>query len=123
MGKTSQRKGRTGELEIVKIFQAHGIPAEPGQAVSYGSTPDVVNIPGVHPEVKRVERLNVPAAMAQAVRDSEKFHDGVPVLFHRRNRQGWLCTMCLEDWIELYQHHKCRCGGACSAAENGKNGR
>lgn len=32
-GKSSQRKGRSGELEIVKIFQAHGIPADPGQAV------------------------------------------------------------------------------------------
>ena len=84
-GKMSQKKGRNGELEIVRIFQANGIDAQPGQAVSYGATPDVVNIPGVHPEIKRVERLNVPEAMAQAVRDSEKFEDGVPVLFHRRN--------------------------------------
>ena len=102
MGSKSQRKGRGGELEICRILQAHGIPAEPGQAVSYGSTPDVVGIPGVHAEIKRVERLNVPEAMAQAVRDSEKFKDGMPVLFHRRNRQGWLCTMRLEDWMGLY---------------------
>lgn len=102
-GRSSQKKGRGGELEICRIFQAHGIPAEPGQAVSYGSTPDVTGIPGVHPEIKRVERLNVSEAMAQAVRDSEKFKDGMPVLFHRRNRQGWLCTMRLEDWLSLYQ--------------------
>lgn len=101
-GKSSQRKGRSGELEIVKIFQAHGIDAQPGQAVSFGNTPDVVNIPHIHPEVKRVERLNVSEAMTQAVRDSEKFHDGTPVLFHRRNRQEWLCTMRLEDWMSLY---------------------
>lgn len=103
MSKSQQRKGRGGELEICRILQAHGIPAEPGQAVSYGSTPDVTGIPGVHPEIKRVERLNVPEAMAQAVRDSEKFNDGTPVLFHRRNRQGWLCTMRLEDWLLLYK--------------------
>lgn len=101
-GRSSQKKGRGGELEICRIFQAHGIRAEPGQAVSYGSTPDVVGIPGVHAEIKRVERLNVPEAMAQAVRDSEKFDDGMPILFHRRNRQGWLCTMRLEDWMCLY---------------------
>jgi len=103
MGKSQQRKGRGGELEICKIFQAHGVNAQPGQAVSFGSTPDVVGIPGVHAEIKRVERLNVPEAMAQAVRDSKKFHDGKPVLFHRRNRQGWLCTMRLSDWLELYK--------------------
>ncbi|MBD5152256.1 MAG: hypothetical protein HDT16_07165 [Oscillibacter sp.] len=101
-GKSSQRKGRSGEIEICKVLNAYGIPAKPGQAASYGATPDVVGIDGVHPEVKRVERLNVPEAMAQAVRDSEKFHDGVPVLFHRKNRRGWLCTMRLEDWVRFY---------------------
>lgn len=107
-------------MEICRIFQAHGIDAQPGQAVSYGATPDVVNIPGVHPEIKRVERLNVPEAMAQAVRDSEKFNDGMPVLFHRRNRQGWLCTMRLEDWMQIYKPQGCRCGGHCSTAETGE---
>lgn len=122
MGKSQQKKGRGGELEICRILQAHGIPAEPGQAVSYGSTPDVVGIPGVHPEIKRVERLNVQEAMAQAVRDSERFNDGMPVLFHRRNRQGWLCTMRLGDWMELYQRHKCQCGGHCNRQKTAKMG-
>jgi Holliday junction resolvase len=103
MGKASQRKGRGGELELVRIFQAHGIQAEPGKAASYGETPDVVAVPGIHCEVKRVERLNVHVALAQAVRDSEKFGDGVPVVFHRRNRQEWLCTMRLEDFLQFYQ--------------------
>jgi len=106
MSKSQQRKGRRGEIEICRILQAHGVPAEPGQAVSYGATPDVVGIPGVHPEVKRVEKLNVSAAMAQAVRDSEKFGDGTPVLFHRRDRQDWLCTMRLADWLILYKQAK-----------------
>lgn len=101
-GKSSQRKGRSGELEIVKIFREYGIDAQPGRAVSYGATPDVLNIPGVHPEIKRVERLNVPEAMNQAIRDSEKFNDGAPVLFHRRNRQEWFCTMRLTDWLKIY---------------------
>lgn len=97
-----QRKGRAGELELVKLLRQHGIPAEPGQAVSFGSTPDVVGIPGIHAEVKRVEKLNVPAAMAQAVRDASRFGDGLPTLFHRRNRSPWLVTMQLVDWLELY---------------------
>jgi len=102
MGAREQRKGRSGELELCHIFQQYGIPAEPGRAVSFGATPDVVGVPGVHAEVKRVERLNVPEAMSQATRDSEKFGDGVPVLFHRRNRAPWLATMRLTDWIAMY---------------------
>ena len=43
-----------------------------------------------------------PEAMAQAVRDSEKFQDGSPAVFHRRNRGLWLVTQRLEDWLELY---------------------
>ena len=103
MGAKSQRKGRSGEIELVKILNDNGISAEPGQAVSFGSTPDIVGVDGVHAEVKRVERLNVLEAMNQAIRDSKKFEDGLPTLFHRRNRSPWLATMTLEDWLKIYR--------------------
>ena len=63
----------------------------------------MTGLPGVHIECKRVERLNVPEAMQQAIRDAERFQDGVPALFHRRNRQPWLVTLRLEDFMKLYQ--------------------
>jgi hypothetical protein len=50
-----------------------------------------------------VEKLNVPKAMEQSVIDSIKFRDGLPALFHRRNRQPWLVTMRLDDWMRLYR--------------------
>lgn len=103
MGAKSQRKGRAGELELVRLLNDSGIPARPGVPVSYGSTPDVVGVPGIHTEVKRVERLNVHEAMGQAVKDSQKFGDGLPAVFHRRNRTGWLVTMELSDWLKLYK--------------------
>lgn len=106
MGKTSQRKGRAGELELARLLRDHGYPVEPGRAVSFGATPDLVGLPGIHIEVKRVERLNVPEAMEQAVKDADKFHDGAPALFHRRNRRPWLVTMRLEDWLELYKRRE-----------------
>lgn len=90
-------------MELVRLLQEHGYPVEPGEAMSFGEVPDLVGLPGVHIEVKRGERLNVGEAMAQAIRDAERFQDGVPVLFHRRNRQPWLVTMRLEDWIKLYR--------------------
>lgn len=104
-GRASQRKGRSGELEIVRIFQEHGIDAQPGQAVSYGATPDVIGVPFIHPEIKRVERLNFQAAVNQAVRDSERFGDGYPVLFSRRSRCPWLVTMRLQDWFVIYESY------------------
>ncbi len=76
---------------------------EPREPVSYGATPDLNGLPGVHIECKRVERLNVLEAMAQAERDALRFQDGAPAVFHRRSRSPWLVTMKLEDWIKLYQ--------------------
>ena len=103
MGRSSQRKGRAGELELCRILQAHGYPVEPGEPISYGTVPDLTGLPGVHIECKRVERLNVPEAMAQAERDAQRFGDGAPAVFHRRSRSPWLVTMKLEDWMEIYQ--------------------
>ena len=103
MGRASQRKGRAGELELAQLLQGYGYDVQPGQAVSYGATPDLVGLSGVHIECKRNERLNVPEAMAQAVRDADCFRDGAPAVFHRRNRSGWLVTMRLPDWMKMYQ--------------------
>ena len=103
MGRASQRKGRAGELELAQLLQGYGYDVQPGQAVSYGATPDLVGLSGVHSECKRNERLNVPEAMAQAVRDADRFRDGAPAVFHRRNRSGWLVTMRLPDWMKMYQ--------------------
>ena len=105
-GRASQSKGRRGELELSRLLQGYGYDVQPGRAQSYGEVPDLTGLPGVHIEVKRVERLNVPEAMKQAVRDAEKFHDGAPTLFHRRSREPWLVTMRLHDWLALYDRQK-----------------
>ena len=104
MGTTSQRKGRAGELELAKELQRLGYNVHAGKPRSYGSEPDLTGLPGVHIECKRNERLNVPEAMAQAVRDAERFQDGAPTVFHRRNRSGWLVTQRLEDWMEMHKN-------------------
>ena len=103
MGRSQQRKGADSERELAALLQAQGYSIQRGGSLSFGKSPDLSGLPGIHIEVKRVERLNVPEAMAQAVRDSTKFRDGKPALFHRRNRQPWLVTMELSDWLELYK--------------------
>ena len=100
-GRASQRKGAGGELELSKILAEHGYHTQRGGNCS-GELPDLYGLPGIHIEVKRVERLNLSEAMRQAVDDSAKFGDGAPAVFHRRNREKWLVTMRLEDWMRLY---------------------
>ena len=102
MGAKSQRKGAVGELELARIFREHGYDCTRGGSLSFGEVPDLTGLPGIHVECKRVERLNVQEAMDQAIRDSERMQDGMPTLFHRRNRKQWLVTMRLDDWLSLY---------------------
>ena len=102
-GKKSQRKGADGERELVEILQQYGYDCDRGGSLTFGSVADVTGLPGIHIEVKRVEKLNVVEAMEQSVRDSERMQDGMPTLFHRRNRKPWLVTMRLVDWLKLYR--------------------
>ena len=107
MSRSQQRKGAEGERELAARLREYGYEIERGGSLSFGEVPDLVGLPGVHIECKRVERLNVPEAMQQAVKDSLRFRDGMPALFHRRNRQPWLVTIRLEDFMELYQRGAC----------------
>ena len=101
-GKGSQKKGAAGERELVALLQQAGFSVYRGGSETFGTVPDLVGLPGIHVEAKRVERLNVSAAMAQAVYDAGRFHDGFPAVFHRRNREPWRVTMNINDWLELY---------------------
>lgn len=104
IGRSSKRKGKIGELEVVNLLKAAGYNAH--CSVRYcgatGDAPDVVveGLP-LHIEVKRVERLNLKQAYQQAVHDSKKNGNNVPVLFHRLSYQPWMVTLSAEDFLEL----------------------
>ena len=102
MGSKSQRKGAAGERELAQILREYGYSCDRGGSLSFGEVADITGLPGIHIEVKRVEKLNVCVAMEQSIRDSERMRDGMPALFHRRNRKPWLVTMRLEDWLRIY---------------------
>ena len=61
----------------------------------------MIGLPGIHIEVKRVERLDLYGAMAQAIGDARAGE--LPAVFHRKNYCDWLVTMRLEGWIRLYR--------------------
>ena len=98
----SRTKGKRGELEAAHLLQKHGYDARRGQQFSGANgDADVVGLPGIHIEVKRVEKLNIENAVEQAIRDAR---DGEkPAVLHRKNRRKWLVTMPFDEWIELYE--------------------
>lgn len=102
MGRTSQRKGRKGELELCNILQRYGYPVQTGQALNYGTQPDLTGLDGIHIECKRAEQMRISDWMKQAAADAEKFKDGAPCIFHRRSREEWLVTLRLSDFMNIY---------------------
>ena len=105
-GRSSQRKGAEGEREHAALLRGYGYTVTRGGSLTFGGVPDLTGLPGIHIEVKRVERLNLSEAMRQAERESEKFRNGAPTVFHRRNRESWLVTMRFQDWMALYHQQK-----------------
>lgn len=102
MGKMQREKGKRGERELAGILREHGFDSRRGQQYSgINGDADVVGLPGIHVEVKRVERLSISEAMKQSQRDARPGE--LPAVFHRRNREEWLVTMPLGVWMELYQ--------------------
>ncbi len=98
----SKRKGSQGEREFAALCRKHGFEnVRRGQQFNGLEGKDVVGLEGIHIEVKRVERLNIDEAMRQAIRDSKEGE--IPIVAHRRNREGWKVTMRAEDWFEMYK--------------------
>jgi len=105
MSAKEQKKGAAGERELADILIRAGYPVRWGGNKTYGAVPDLSGLAGVHIECKRVERLNLSAAMEQSERDARRFGDEVPTVFHRRNHKPWLVTMRLTDWLQLYDRN------------------
>ena len=101
MAVNSRMKGKRAELEIARFLRDHGFTeAKRGQQYRGGAdSPDVTGLTGFHIEVKRVERLDLNAAMEQSIKDSGK--DEIPIVVHRRNNDYWKVTMRLDDFMEV----------------------
>lgn len=98
----SRAKGATGERELAKYLTRKGYEASRGQQKIGGEeSPDVVCKPlkGLHWEVKRVEKLDLTGALAQATRDAG---DSLPVVAHRRNKEDWKITLRADDFMDFF---------------------
>lgn len=94
----SLNKGKCGEREWAAWLN-HNLNSNARRGRQYSGSPespDIVDkaMPGIHYEVKRVEKLNLQSAMAQAEKDSGS---ALPCVAHRRNRGEWLVTLRAQD--------------------------
>lgn len=102
----SKQKGKRGELELVRKLREYGYTTR--RTVQYNGKAeegdaDLTGLDGIHIECKRVEKLNICDAMAQAKHDATAGE--LPTVFHRKNNCEWLVTMTLEDWIKIYREY------------------
>jgi len=100
MGRSERTKGQRGELEVAAIFQAAGFdcdrtPNSGGLRITgdlYGDLP-------CHVEVKRQERLQLPAWLRQAAHDAP---EGVmPLVAFRQNHGEWFAALPLTALVDL----------------------
>ncbi len=98
----SNAKGKKGERELANKLREYGYKSRRGQQYcgSNGDA-DVIGLPGIHIECKRVEKLNIYDAVEQSKNDTKP--DEIPVVMHRKNRKEWLVTMPLNEWMKLYE--------------------
>ena len=105
MAINSRAKGAAAEREFANYLKdrGHGT-ARRGQQFSGGAdSPDVVcpTLPGVHFEVKRVEKGNLYLWLDQAMRDAAQ---KVPVVVHRKNKREWVAILPLDELLTLLEN-------------------
>lgn len=103
MALNSKKKGARGEREFSRLCRENGYDCR--RTAQYcgntGDAADVVGLPGVHVEVKRVEHLDLTGAMSQAIRDARP--EEVPIVAHRKNYGEWFVTMRAVEWFEFFK--------------------
>jgi hypothetical protein len=102
MGSMSKRKGAAGEREAAeKLNEVLGTRFHRGRQYHGGpESPDLAgDLPGLHVEVKRTERLSLYPALAQARRDASVTQ--VPAVMHRANNRPWVIVVEVADLIRL----------------------
>lgn len=94
--------------EVLGIETAHRAPLSGGGFVgNMVGGADVIGVPDLFIEAKRVERLNFMDAVRQAESNRDKTNSPeVPIVINRRNQMTTgqsLCVLRLDDFIKFYK--------------------
>lgn len=85
-------KGQKGERDACKFLEEFGWTANRNwQAAGAKERPDLHTDFPAHLEIKNVEKLNIWAAMEQAMRDAKPGTE--PIVMFKRNRSKWLVAL------------------------------
>jgi hypothetical protein len=96
-GKTSRRKGKTGELEVVHKFHAHGFNEAKRSGDAQQHEGDLTGVPD-YTEVRRRERQAFPAWIKEC---REESGDRDWALWTRRSNEEWAVTIDADHYLEL----------------------
>lgn len=102
-GRPARVKGSNAERELVRLLSTRGFSVRRrlGQSRDGGcdlegfqAGPHAFNV-----EVKRQERLSIPAWWRQAVASAKRGE--IPLLMWRRSREPWMVALTLDDLLDL----------------------
>lgn len=105
----SKQKGSRFERLLAAKFRSYGYKDSRRTAQYCGNTgdaSDVVGLPGLHIEAKHQEKMQLYKWMDQAKHDAIASEKGsIPVVFHKKNHEGILVTMELDDFMTIYSEY------------------
>ena len=97
MSRAEREKGKRGEREVAKLLAAYGFEARRDGRLD----DDLVhNVDGVHFEVKRRERIDIPRWFRETFDVAARYKKR-PVVAFRSSRSPWLAVVELEYLVEL----------------------
>lgn len=106
-GAMSRRKGKVGELQLVRLLLDHGFDAERSQQYKGGQHSEDVHCPelaalGLHLECKRTETMRIEKWIEQAENDAGG--EKLPTIFWRKNKMPFVVIMIAADFLALLRH-------------------
>ena len=129
MTTSAKRKGDDYERELAayindkvgtKSFRA---PLSGGGNVGMSGGADLLGVPELFVEAKRVERLNFHDALRQAERNAEKTESSeTPIVINRKNRQPTgdsLCLVRLDEFLKFYKAYLVQQGQIDTESDRG----
>lgn len=100
-GKSSRTKGASAEREFAAVLKEHGYAATRNRIGISGDDLLVPELSHLSFEVKRQEKLCVPAWLKQA---EQQAGTREPVLVFRQNGQPWRAVVRAEHYLSLLSH-------------------
>ena len=99
----SRNKGARFERDVAAMLREHGYgDSRRGQQYcGANGDADVVGLPGIHIEAKRLEKLYPYDWMEQSKRAAKEGE--IPIVIFKKNRQEVLVQMRFEDFMKLYK--------------------